>query len=142
MDEGRQDNISLEEMRIRSIVAMNSRAIREQKHLSTTQISLHSGLSRHTISDIENKQSDFSLSTIVKLADAEGVTIEQLLSSSGSLPSFVTFHSREAREYYAEEIRDIVAGYSAREEQELLDSGYRKENLIFHDGKWHNKERE
>jgi len=129
MDDGSQDTY-LEEMRIRKIVALNSRAIREERRLSTSYVSLKSGISRHTISAIENMQTDFSLSTIVRLAEAEGVTSEQLLSSTGTLPSFITFHSKEARDYYAQEIRDIMARYSAREEQELVESGYRKEIVL------------
>ena len=129
MDDASQD-ISLEEMRLRKIVALNSRAIRKERHLSSTYIAETSGLSRHTISVIENMQSDFSLSTLVKLAEAEGVKTEQLLSDSGTLASYITFHSKEARQYYAQELRDIIADYSAREEQELLDSDYRKEPVL------------
>lgn len=56
---------------------MNLKKIRAEKNLSVPQLSELSGISRRTIQDLE-KRDDGRISTAIKLADALGVTLDQL----------------------------------------------------------------
>ena len=52
------------------------RQIREQKNLSQLDLEMQSGLNRTEISRIENGQKNIEFFTIVKLAEALGVTLD------------------------------------------------------------------
>lgn len=56
---------------------MNLREIRTRKNLSVPQLVEISGVPRRTIQDIE-KRGDGRVSTMIKLADALGVTLDEL----------------------------------------------------------------
>lgn len=54
-----------------------SKKIRTERNLSVPQLAELSGISRRTIQDLE-KRDDGRISTAIKLADALGVTLDQL----------------------------------------------------------------
>lgn len=56
---------------------MNLKKIRTERNLSVPQLAELSGISRRTIQDLE-KRDDGRISTAIKLADALGVTLDQL----------------------------------------------------------------
>ena len=56
---------------------MNIRSIRSQKNISVPELVKASGVPRRTIQDIE-KRDDCMVSTAIKLADALGVTLDEL----------------------------------------------------------------
>lgn len=56
---------------------MNLKKIRSERNLSVPQLAELSGISRRTIQDLE-KRDDGRISTAIKLADALGVTLDQL----------------------------------------------------------------
>lgn len=56
---------------------MNLKKIRTEKNLSVPQLVELSGVPRRTIQDLE-KRGDGRISTAIKLADALGVTMDQL----------------------------------------------------------------
>ncbi len=56
---------------------MNLKKIRTERNLSVPQLADLSGISRRTIQDLE-KRDDGRISTAIKLADALGVTLDQL----------------------------------------------------------------
>lgn len=58
-------------------ITVNLKKIRAEKNLSVPQLSELSGISRRTIQDLE-KRDDGRISTAIKLADALGVTLDQL----------------------------------------------------------------
>jgi len=56
------------------------RQIRESKNLSQLDLEMQSGLNRTEISRIENGQKNIEFLTIIKLADALGVTLQELFT--------------------------------------------------------------
>ncbi len=56
---------------------MNLKKIRTERNLSVPQLAELSGVPRRTIQDLE-KRDDGRISTAIKLADALGVTLDQL----------------------------------------------------------------
>ena len=56
---------------------MNLKKIRTERNLSVPPLAELSGISRRTIQDLE-KRDDGRISTALKLADALGVTLDQL----------------------------------------------------------------
>ena len=56
---------------------MNLKKIRTERNLSVPQLAELSGVPRRTIQDLE-KRDDGRISTAIKLADALGVTLNQL----------------------------------------------------------------
>lgn len=63
---------------------MNLREIRKSQNLSVPELSRLSGVSVRTIEDLE-KRGDGRVSTLIKLADALKVTLDQLCRDSASL---------------------------------------------------------
>ena len=58
------------------------KAIREEKRMTQEELSARSGVSRQTIVSLENNESyNTTTGTLVKLADALGVSIEQFFSA-------------------------------------------------------------
>lgn len=59
------------------------KAIREEKRMTQEELSARSGVSRQTIVSLENNESyNTTTGTLVKLADALGVSIEQFFSEA------------------------------------------------------------
>lgn len=56
---------------------MNLKKIRAERNLSVPQLVNLSGVSRRTIQDIESRD-DCRVSTAIKLADALGITLDEL----------------------------------------------------------------
>jgi transcriptional regulator with XRE-family HTH domain len=56
------------------------REIREQKNLTQLDLELQSGLNRTEISRIENGQKNIEFYTIVKLAEALGIELNELFN--------------------------------------------------------------
>lgn len=125
MDEGTKKPLD-DELKLRRIVAVNSREFRKIHKLTSTEVSERSGISRHTISAIENMETDFSLSTVAKLAQAEEEPLERLLSAGATPHTYFTLQPRQAMQLMS----DIAASYASKEEEELVQSGYRKENIL------------
>lgn len=63
---------------------MNLREIRKSQNLSVPELSRLSGVSVRTIEDLE-KRGDGRVSTLIKLADALRVTLDQLCRDPASL---------------------------------------------------------
>ena len=63
---------------------MNLREIRKSQNLSVSELSRLSGVSVRTIEVLE-KRGDGRVSTLIKLADALKVTLDQLCRDSASL---------------------------------------------------------
>lgn len=59
------------------------KAIREEKRMTQEELSAKSGVSRQTIVSLENDESyNTTTGTLIKLADALGVSIDQFFSAA------------------------------------------------------------
>lgn len=95
-------------LRLRDQIARNLIALREKHDISLRQLEDISGISRHNIHRIEYEEIDPKLSTLVRLATSLGVSLEQLLSDTGTVATFMTRHSKEILETCAELNRGVI----------------------------------
>ena len=62
---------------------VNLKVIRKQKGMTQEALSAFSGVNRVSIAKYETGKSDPSLETAVKLANALGVTVDELIGKAG-----------------------------------------------------------
>ena len=76
-------------MRLVEVIAMNNivREIRKEKKLSQDDLAKRTGLSRKTISNIENELSSPSFETASKIADALSVPVAQVFFQPPETPA-------------------------------------------------------
>lgn len=93
------------------LIGHRVRTLRKMQKMSQAVLAEHTGLSVPYISHIETGIKHVSLESIVKIADALGCTVDQLLYEN----------QRNDRSAYLIEFAEILSDYSLAERRMLLD---------------------
>lgn len=72
--------VAKRDLDLRKVLADNVRALRQSKSLSQEALGVESGLHRTYIGSVERRERNISLSTLVRLAQALGVQVADLLT--------------------------------------------------------------